>query len=245
MTTVVLREVPRSSPIHRLWAGTKLVAVLLMSITSVVAPAWPALGIVFALLVLAAVVAHVPITAVPRPPWWIWALFGLGALINLPIGGSAVLLYFRATLFVLVLLGASMMIGWTTSMSQIAPAVATLGAPLRKLKLPVDEWAIAVALSLRSLPLLIEEMRTLNAARRLRPKPVVNSAADNSLVDIVTTVMSVAIRRADEMGEAITARGGTGMITATDARFKVSDAVTLAVVTLACAAAVAISFVVS
>ena len=81
-----------------------------------------------------------------------------------------------------------------------------------------DEWAIAVALSLRSLPLLIEEMRTLNAARRLRPKPVVKSASDNSLVDIVTTVMSVAIRRADEMGTAITARGGTGMITATDDR---------------------------
>ncbi|MEU3472845.1 hypothetical protein CH272_01830 [Rhodococcus sp. 05-340-1] len=242
MTTVVLRQVPRFSPIHRLWAGTKLVVVLLLSITLVVAPTWPALGIVFALLVIAAMIAHVPITAIPRPPWWIWALFGVGALINLPIGGAAVLVYLRATLFIFVLLGASMMIGWTTSMSDIAPAVSKLGTPLKKLKLPVDEWAIAVALSLRSLPLLIEEMRTLNAARRLRPKPVVNSASDNSLVDIVTTVMSVAIRRADEMGGAITARGGTGMITATDARFKASDAVTLTVVTLACTAAIAISF---
>ena len=52
MTTVVLRQVPRFSPIHRLWAGTKLIVVLLLSITLVVAPTWPALGIVFALLVV-------------------------------------------------------------------------------------------------------------------------------------------------------------------------------------------------
>ncbi|MGA9871550.1 MAG: energy-coupling factor transporter transmembrane protein EcfT [Rhodococcus sp. (in: high G+C Gram-positive bacteria)] len=242
MTTVVLRQVPGSSPIHRLWAGTKLLAVLLISITIVVAPSWPSIGIVVALLLVTAAIARVPPTAVPRPPVWIWALFFVGALINVPLGMDAVLLFARSTVFAFVLLGASIMIGWTTSMSDIAPAVATLGAPLKKLRLPVDEWAATVALCLRSLPLLIEEMRTMLAARKLRPKSVLNSAADNSIVDLITATMSIAIRRASEMGEAITARGGTGQITAYPARPRLSDAVALVVVTLCCATGITLTF---
>ncbi|MDJ0393890.1 energy-coupling factor transporter transmembrane protein EcfT [Rhodococcus sp. G-MC3] len=243
MTTVVLRQVPGSSPIHRLWAGTKLIAVFLISVTLVVAPSWPAIGLIVGLLVVTAVIGRVPPTAIPRPPIWIWGLFAVGALINLPIGFSAVLVFFRAAIFAFVLLGASMMIGWTTSMSDIAPAVAVLGRPLKKLRVPVDEWAATVALCLRSLPLLIEEMHTMIAARKLRPKSVLNSAADNSIVDLITATMSIAIRRATEMGEAITARGGTGQITAHPSRPHTADAVAIAIVLLCCAAAVTLTFI--
>lgn len=243
MTTVVLRQVPGTSPIHRLWAGTKLIAVFLISVTIVVAASWPAIGFIVGLLVLTAVIARVPPTAIPRPPVWIWGLFLIGALINLPIGFEAVLLFLRATVFAFVLLGASMMIGWTTSMSDIAPAVSVLGTPLRKLKLPVDEWAAVVTLCLRSLPLLIEEMRTMVAARRLRPKSVLNSAADNSIVDLITATMSIAIRRSTEMGEAITARGGAGQITAHPSRPRLADAVALGVVILCCAAGIVLTFI--
>lgn len=241
MTAVVLREVPGTSPIHRLWAGTKLVAVLLISITMMIAPSWIALGLIVVLLVVTAVIARVPITAIPRPPWWFWLLIAGGALLNLPIGGSAVSIYFRTLAFAVVLLGASMTIGWTTSMSDIAPAVSVLGSPLKKLRLPVDEWAATVALCLRSLPLLIEEMRILAAARRLRPKSVVNSAADNTLTDLVTTTMSVAIRRASEMGEAITARGGTGQIASQPSRPRLPDAVAGVAVAATCAAAIVLT----
>lgn len=242
MTTVVLRQVPGTSPIHRLWAGTKLIAVLLISITIVVTPSWPAIGVTVGLLVVTAVIARVPLGAVPRPPLWIWGLFLFGALINLPIGLDAVLLFVRSTVFAFVLLGASVMIGWTTSMSDIAPAVAVLGSPLKKLRIPVDEWAATVALCLRSLPLLIEEMRTMNAARKLRPKSVLNSAYDNSIVDLITATMSIAIRRATEMGAAITARGGTGKITAYPRGPRLADAVAIAIVIACCAAGMTLTF---
>ncbi|MER2206260.1 MAG: CbiQ family ECF transporter T component, partial [Rhodococcus sp. (in: high G+C Gram-positive bacteria)] len=158
--TTLLREVPTSSPIHRLWAGTKIVAVVLVSIVVVAAPSWPAIGVVLGLLLLTAVIGRIPPTAVPRPPWWLWALILLGALINLPIGLDAVFLYLQAVTFGLVLLCVSLMLAWTTSMSDVAPALATLGRPLRFFKIPVDEWAIATALCIRSLPLLIDEMLT-------------------------------------------------------------------------------------
>ena len=60
------------------------------------------------------------------------------------------------------------LVGWTTQLGAVAPALARLARPLRVLRLPVDEWIVAIALALRCLPLLIDEMRTLAAARRLR-----------------------------------------------------------------------------
>lgn len=241
--TTLLREVPTTSPIHRLWAGTKIVAVALLSVVMMVAPSWPSIALIVALLVLTAVVGHIPPTAFPRPPWWMWALLLGGALVNLPVGLDAVYLYFRTVIFVIVLLCASLMLALTTSMSDVAPALATLGRPLRVLRLPVDEWAIATALCIRSLPLLIDEMLTLAAARRLRPKAVVNSASDNSVVDLITTTMSVAIRRSDEMSEAISARGGTGLIAAYPKRPHLADVIALVVVTFTCVGAVAATVV--
>jgi energy-coupling factor transport system permease protein len=45
-----------------------------------------------------------------------------------------------------------------------------LGRPLRPFRIPVDDWAVALALALRAFPMLIDEFRILFAARRLRPR---------------------------------------------------------------------------
>ena len=112
------------------------------------------------------------------------------------------------------------MVSWTTNVAEIAPAVAKLGRPLRALRIPVDEWAVALALALRAFPMLIDEFRVLYAARRLRPKDVAATRRGRvrnawlELIDLLATAITVALRRADEMGDAITARGGAGQISA-------------------------------
>lgn len=70
----------------------------------------------------------------------------------------------------MVLLGLGALVSWTTNVAQIAPAVAALGRPLRVLRIPVDDWSVALALALRTFPMLIDEFRVLYAARRLRPR---------------------------------------------------------------------------
>jgi energy-coupling factor transport system permease protein len=50
----------------------------------------------------------------------------------------------------------------------------------------------------------------------------------------------VTLRRADEMGDAITARGGTGQLSAAPARPKLADWITLAIVFVASGSAIAI-----
>lgn len=238
MSTVLLRVVPVDSPIHRLWAGTKMIAAFLISLLLMLQPAWPVLGVVVAFLVAIALIARLPLSTLPRLPWWFWGLIVLGGLITVPTGGTAVLRYIQVTLFGLILLTTSFLITWTTPMSEIAPALAKLGAPLRRLRIPVDEWAVVVALTLRGLPLLMDEIRILRAARKLRPKSGGITHADaNPLVDILTAAMAVATRRAGELGEAITARGGTGELTAHPARARRADFVALVVVIVVCSGA--------
>ena len=240
LSTVVLRRVPGDSVVHRLWAGTKLLTIVVISLVLMITPSWPVLAVTAAFLLVIVVIARIPPSAAPRLPWWFWALmFGVG-LFNIPVGASAVLRYMQVLVFGLLLLGASFLVAWTTTLGEIAPAIASLAAPLRRLRLPVDEWAVAIALSLRSLPLLLDEMRILRAGRRLRPSGSgAHGARDNTLTDLITAVMAVALRRAGELGEAITARGGTGRLTAYPARPGRLDVLAAVAVAVYLAAAVA------
>ncbi|MFD4432292.1 energy-coupling factor transporter transmembrane component T family protein [Nocardia sp. NPDC058497] len=245
MSTVLLREVPVDSVVHRLWAGTKMIAAFLISLLLMFLPMWPVLGVIVAFLMVIWVLARLPLGALPRLPWWFWGLVVLGGLINAPIGMKAVLGYTQVLVFGMVLVAASFLIAYTTPMGEVAPALAKLGAPLRKLRLPVDEWAVVVALTLRGLPLLLDEIRVLRAARKLRPKDnLLHRAADNyPLIDILTACMAVSTRRAGELGEAITARGGTGMLTAHPSSPTSRDAIAIGVVVAVCAGAIALNAV--
>ncbi|KAF0848110.1 energy-coupling factor transporter transmembrane component T family protein [Nocardia caishijiensis] len=243
MSTVLLREVPVDSVVHRLWAGTKMIAAFTISLLLMFWPMWPVLGVIIVFLIAIAVVARIPLGALPRLPLWFWGLVVLGGLVNIPNGTRGVLVYAQVVVFGLVLLGASLLIAFTTPMGEVAPALAKLGAPLRKLKLPVDEWAVVVALTLRGLPLLLDEIRVLRAARKLRPKEsLLHRASDaNPLIDILTACMAVSSRRAGELAEAITARGGTGMLTAHPSGPTRRDAVALAIVFAVCAGALGLN----
>ncbi|MGN2641746.1 CbiQ family ECF transporter T component [Nocardia takedensis] len=245
MSTVLLRRVPVGSPVHDLWAGTKMIAAFLISLLLMFWPSWTVLGVMVVFLVLIGVVAHLPLGTLPRLPWWFWGLLGIGALINVPVGGAAVLRYAQVVVFGLVLVVAAFLIAWTTPMGDIAPALAKMGGPLRRLKVPVDEWAVVVALTLRGLPLLLEEIRVLRAARKLRPKDRMNDLTNYSpIIDILTAAMAVATRRASELGEAITARGGTGTLTAHPSAPGRRDALALVVVVLVGAGAVGLDLLI-
>ncbi|MDQ6783694.1 MAG: energy-coupling factor transporter transmembrane protein EcfT [Actinomycetota bacterium] len=229
-SVVFLREVPTDSPIHRLWAGTKLIAVAAISLTLSLAPSWLSVAMVAAFAVAVGAIARIPLGALPRFPKVFWAFLVFGAFLTLLAGGGPVVhvagvtvglrgidLYARFTAVSFVLLGSSMTIGWTTPLGEIAPALARLGTPLRLFRIPVDEWAMAVALCVRSLPLLIDELRTLGAARRLRPPHEPDASTTgwqiiDELIDLVTAGLAVAMRRARELAEAITARGGLTLV---------------------------------
>lgn len=154
--------------------------------------------------------------------------------------------FLRLTALSIVLLGVGALVSWTTNVAEIAPAVATLGRRLRPLRIPVDDWSVALGLALRTFPMLINEFRVLHAARRLRPKstPPTHTAHLRQLVtdltDLIVAVITVTLRRGDEMGDAITARGGAGQISAQSSRPKQADWLVLSIVSTVCVAALTV-----
>jgi energy-coupling factor transport system permease protein len=142
----------------------------------------------------------------------------------------------RLLLLAIVLVLSAALVGWTTQLGTFAPALAKLTRPLRVLRLPVDEWIVAIALALRCLPLLVDEMRTLAAARRLRYRnPNQQKQLRGAVIevqDLVSTAIIVSLRRAHDLADAITARGGIGAVgDGHDGDFHWQDAATVVVVT--------------
>lgn len=260
---VLLRPVPGHTVIHDLWAGTKLLAVAGIGVLLTFYPGWVPIGFVAALILVAARMARIPRGTLPSIPGWLWVLLGLGAVTAAFAGGSPVvdvgayelglgglLNFLRITALSFVLLGLGAMVSWTTNVADVAPAVATLGRPLRAMRIPVDDWAVAIALALRAFPMLIDEFRTLFAARRLRPRQHLTSRRARrrrwllEVVDLLAAAITAALRRADEMGDAITARGGAGQISAAPSRPKAVDWAAFAVLVAVCGAALALELTV-
>ncbi|HET7072847.1 MAG TPA: energy-coupling factor transporter transmembrane protein EcfT [Mycobacterium sp.] len=254
---VLLVPVPGTSAIHKLWAGTKLLVVFGVSLLVTFYPGWVTIGLVAALVFAAVRIARIPRGVLPSVPRWLWVVIALGGITaalaggspNVSIGGLQIglgggLNFLRITALSVVLLALGAMVSWTTNVAEIGPALATLGRPFRALRIPVDEWAVALALALRAFPMLIDEFQVLYAARRLRPKRIPHSRKARrrrhalELIDLLAAAITVTLRRADEMGDAITARGGTGQLSANPAQPKLADWVTLAIVIATSGAAV-------
>jgi energy-coupling factor transport system permease protein len=260
---VLLRPVPGDSVIHQLWAGTKLLAVAGIGVLLTFYPGWVPIAFVAVLVLVVARLAHIPRGAMPSVPFWLWVLLALGAATATLAGGTPIIEvgsmhvglgglfnFLRITALSIVLLGLGALVSWTTNVADIAPAVATLGRPLRFVGIPVHDWAVTIALALRAFPMLIDEFRILYAARRLRPKERAGSLRARrrqrvgDVVDLLAASVTVALRRADEMGDAITARGGAGQISAMPSRPKTRDWVAFAVLIVVCGSALALELTV-
>ena len=240
----LLRHVPGDSPVHRMWAGTKLLAVAAIDIALVARPTWLCQAVAAAVLLLAVLLCRVPLTAAPRPPKWFALLILFGFFLAISAGGKpevhtpAITIGFGGlidqlrfmTLTVLVL-GFAIVLGWTTHLADLGPALTRLLGPFRIIRLPVDELAAAVTLSVRCLPLLIDELRTLYAVRRLRHPEVPTTLRGEvlNMHDLLVGALVSALRRARELADAVEGRGGVGPAPRLPVRLGLPDAVALTV----------------
>ncbi len=256
-TVVLLRPVPGRTAIHDLWAGTKLIVVAAIGVLLTLYPGWMPIILVGLFVLVTARIAHISWGVLPSVPRWLWVLLYIGGLTASFAGGSphlviasvdfglgGLLKFVQITVLSIVLLGLGGLVSWTTNVAEIAPAIAKIGTPLRWLRLPIDDWAVTLALALRAFPMLIDEFRVLVAARKLRPREPAATARERrhrmsgELVDLLAAALTVTLRRADEMGDAITARGGPGQISALPSGPKWADAVAFTALLVLCAVAV-------
>jgi energy-coupling factor transport system permease protein len=227
---VIFRYVDRPSKIHSLWAGTKIIALILLTTFATLTVNWWSLGIFGIALIAVWMVSKVPLGAVPKvPKWLIYLVIFSGILTGitsnasnpvLHIGSASVkiggiITFMEFLLFSIEVLLCLIIISWTTRLGEFIDSISTLGKPFRRIGVPVTEFVNVFALSLRGIPLILEELRLLAAAEKQRRmhKPAFETATTVREIfvegaNLLTAAISSAVRRAAEMSEAMQARGG-------------------------------------
>ena len=148
------------------------------------------------------------------------------------IGLGGLALQTRFTLVTFGLLFLSLLLGWTTSPADLPGAARFLLRPFRVLRIPVDEIVAGLALAIRVMPLLMDELtmtltlwrsrREASKASRVPAATPATSAGDsdgqrpdsfeqvvNDAVNVAAVATTSAVRRATEAGVAMRAKGST------------------------------------
>lgn len=208
------RPFPWESGLTRMWLGTKILCWAALSTTLLFVPTWFSLVMTATVLVGATLVARVPRRAIPRFPLWFWAGM-IGGMIGAWLG-DGLLIFMRAFTLTVVIMWGTAIILWTSPTSSFPPTIRTLLSPLRWVGMPVKEWAHVMATTLKSVPLMRDQSQTIGDTLALRHYALRHgrgaSAGEPSLFshlnDILTASLSVAAQRANDLGRAMTMRGG-------------------------------------
>jgi energy-coupling factor transport system permease protein len=117
---------------------------------------------------------------------------------------------FVFTMMLLYLLLVSQLLTMTTSPVALIEGLTMLMAPLRKLKLPVDDFALMALLALRFIPTLLEEAEQLTKAQSARGADFMSGTVRErlqSLIMLIVAFMQGALRRSEELAVALESRG--------------------------------------
>ncbi|MGE2714519.1 energy-coupling factor transporter transmembrane component T family protein [Mycolicibacterium litorale] len=190
---------PGGSPLHRLPAGLKLVALGgLIALMSVLVDSPAELGIAAAgvlVLFAAARMNAKDVVAQLRPVFWV-VIFIFGFQLLFTDWRRALVVC--GVLLLSVALAA--VVTATTRTTDMLNALTRAMRPLARTGFPVEQVALALALTIRAIPLMVETVRQVDEARRargLRFSPRI----------VVAPVVVAALRTADGFAEALAARG--------------------------------------
>ncbi len=128
----------------------------------------------------------------------------------IPITYSGVWSLVSVTVVLLTLYAFSLLLTMTTSPIALIEGLTMLLAPLRRLKLPVDDFALMTLLALRFIPTLLEEVEQLTKAQTARGADFTHGTLSErfqSLTMLFVPLMQGILRRASELATALEARG--------------------------------------
>jgi energy-coupling factor transport system permease protein len=136
--------------------------------------------------------------------------------------------------------GTSVLLTYTTSPLELTDAIERLFSPLKRIKVPVHEFAMMMTIALRFIPTLIEETDKIISAQKARGADFESGGIfkrAKALIPILIPLFVSAFRRADELAEAMECRcyrGGEGRTKMKQMKSRPADYVFLAVMTGLC-----------
>jgi len=214
---------PAESALHRADPRAKFVAVTALAIALFTRDSFVALAVYGAAGAVAFALSRVPgrwLWRAMRPILWLIGLtfvaqvlfapgdpfFTLGPL-ELSEEGLRLAAYLSVRLIVLILLGSVLTL--TTPPVALTDALAWLGRPLRRLRVPSDELALMVTIALRFIPTLLAELDAIMRAQRARGADFSSGGLvrrARALIPVLVPLFVVSFRRADELALAMEAR---------------------------------------
>ncbi|MBR2444889.1 MAG: energy-coupling factor transporter transmembrane protein EcfT [Clostridia bacterium] len=118
-----------------------------------------------------------------------------------------------AARIICLLVCTTLFFSYTTTPIELTDGIETALSPLKKIKIPVHEFAMMMTIALRFIPTLIEETNKIMNAQKARGADFNNGGLikkAKALIPIIIPLFVSAFRRADELATAMECRGYRG-----------------------------------
>lgn len=144
---------------------------------------------------------------------------------------------------------ASVLVSYTTSPTAFTDAIERLLNPLKKIKVPVHEFAMMMMIALRFIPTLIDETDKIINAQKARGADFYSGSLikrAKALIPILIPLIVSAFRRADELATAMECRcyrGGEGRTKMKQLHLAPLDFVALAVTVILSAGVIVLKYI--
>jgi len=251
---------PGTSVIHRLDPRTKFLALVVYIVALFLAKGVWSYGLCVAAVLAVLAVSRVSPKMLLKSLKPIFVIVIFTALLNLLYTPGEALVSFwifkitregiataiYMTLRIVLLVAAASLLTYTTSPIALTDAIENLFGPLKKLHVPVHEFAMMMTIALRFIPTLIEETDKIMSAQKARGADFETGSIirrAKALIPVLVPLFISAFRRADELAVAMECRlyhGGEGRTRLHTLAYGRLDAVAGAAVLLVCAAIIVI-----
>lgn len=229
----------KNSIIHRLDPRTKLFFVLLYIVSIFVAKEIYAFAFLGAVMVLTVILSRVPLRIILKGLKPITIIIIFTAILNMfltkaesqPLFSVSIIPNFwTLTLYkeglinagilalriILLLVETSVLFSYTTTPIELTDGLETALSPLKKIKVPVHEFAMMMTIALRFIPTLVEETSKIMNAQKARGTDFSSGGLikrAKALIPIIIPLFVSSFRRAEELATAMECRcyhGGGG-----------------------------------
>jgi energy-coupling factor transport system permease protein len=223
---------PADSPIHRLDPRIKVICGVLYIVCAFLCRGLVAFGALTLSAVVLVLLSRIPMRIVSRGIRPIVFIMLFTMVINLFFTTGDTLLFewkfihvyvegvynavFMAIRIIMMIVGTSIFLTYTTTPIALTDGIELLLSPLKKIKVPVHEFAMMMTITLRFIPTLVEETEKILRAQKARGTDFESGGLikrAKAMIPILIPLFVSSFRRADELATSMECRcyhGGTG-----------------------------------
>ncbi|MBO5091138.1 MAG: energy-coupling factor transporter transmembrane protein EcfT [Clostridia bacterium] len=234
------------SLIHKLDPRTKLFLVIMFMVATFVAKSIYAFAFLLLVVLISIIISRVPLRIILKGLKPLIVIVVFTAILNIfwtkgesdPLFAWKFIKIYKeglinaallAVRIVMLLAETTLLLSYTTTPIELTDGIETALSPLKKIKLPIHEFAMLMTIALRFIPTLTDETSKIMNAQKARGADFSSGGLikrARALIPIIIPLFVSSFRRADELATAMECRcyrGGDGRTRMKKLKFKVKD----------------------